>query len=53
LEAGNALAALYRKSPMFRGLADGPLRASGMYVLYQGLSGEEFFKHAWEDWVSF
>jgi hypothetical protein len=49
LEAGNALAALYRKSPMFRGLADGPLRASGMYVLYQGLSGDELLKHAWED----
>jgi len=49
LEAGNALAALYRKSPMFRGLADGSLRASGMYVLYQGLSGDELLKHAWED----
>jgi DUF218 domain len=51
LEAGNALAALYRKSPVVRGLADGPLRASGMYVLYQGLSGEELLKHAWDDCV--
>lgn len=51
LEAGNALAALYRKSPLLRGLADGLLRASGMYVLYQGLGGEELLKHAWDDCV--
>jgi len=51
LEAGNALAALYRTSPLVRGLADGPLRASGMYTLYQGLSGEELLKHAWNDCV--
>jgi hypothetical protein len=51
LEAGNALAALYRKSPSVRALADGLLRASGMYVLYQGLSGEELLKRAWDDCV--
>jgi hypothetical protein len=51
LEAGNALAALYRKSPLVRELADGPLHASGMYVLYQALSGEELLEHAWEDCV--
>jgi len=51
LEAGNALAALYRKSALVRELADGPLRASGMYVLYQGLNGEELLKHAWDDCV--
>jgi hypothetical protein len=51
IEAGNALAALYRKSPVLRGLADGPLRASGMYVLFQGSSGEELLKHAWGDCV--
>jgi hypothetical protein len=51
LEAANALAALYRRSPLVRGLADGPLSASGMYVLYQGLSGEELLKHAWNDCV--
>jgi len=49
LEAGNALAALYKKSQVVRELTDGPLRASGMYVLYQGLSGEELLKHAWDD----
>jgi hypothetical protein len=51
LEAGNALAALYRKSLLLRGLADGPLRASGMYVLYHGLGGEELLKRAWDDCV--
>jgi hypothetical protein len=51
LEAGKALAELYRTSPLVRGLVDGPLRASGMYVLYQQLSGEELLKHAWEDCV--
>jgi len=50
-EAGDALAALYRKSPLIRGLADGPLRQSGMYVLYQELSGEELLKQAWGDCV--
>jgi hypothetical protein len=50
-EAGHALGALYRKSPLVRGLADGPLRASGMYVLYQELSGEDLLKHAWDDCV--
>ncbi len=49
LEAGNALAALFQKSKVVRGLADGPLRASGMYVLYQGLNGAELLKHAWDD----
>lgn len=49
VEAGNALAALYRKSPAFREFIDGPLRASGLYVLYQDLSGKEFLKRAWED----
>jgi hypothetical protein len=51
LGAGNALAALYWKSPLLRELADGPLRAGGMYVLYQRLSGQELLKHAWEDCV--
>jgi hypothetical protein len=51
LEAGNALAALYRKSPLVRELAHGPLRASGMYIVYQGLSGEDLLKHAWDDCV--
>jgi len=49
LEAGNALAGLYRKSPLVRELTDGPLRASGMYVLYQQLSGEDLLRHAWDD----
>src|SRR5205814_7228229 len=50
-EAGDALAALYRKSPLIRGLADGPLRQSGMYVLYQELGGEALLKQAWGDCV--
>src|SRR5579871_6617915 len=48
LEAGNALAALYRKSPALRWMADHPLRASGMHVLYQDASGEELLKRAWQ-----
>jgi hypothetical protein len=51
LEAGEALAALYGKSPLVRKLVDGPLRASGMYVVYQELSGAELLRHAWADCV--
>jgi DUF218 domain len=49
VEAAQALSGLYRTSPSVRAWADGPLRASGMYVRYDALGGEEFLAHAWPD----
>jgi hypothetical protein len=46
---GQALGALYRSSAALRALADGPLRASGMYVRYHDLGGAEFVQRAWVD----
>ncbi len=48
-EAAHALAALYRSSPAVRAFTDGPLRASGMYVRYHNLSGDQLLDHAWSD----
>jgi hypothetical protein len=45
----HALAALYRSSPAIRAFADGPLRASGMYVRYQDSGGADMLAHAWTD----
>src|SRR5262249_32303762 len=39
----------YKTSPAIRELADGPLRASGMYVRYQGSEGPTFLSRAWTD----
>jgi hypothetical protein len=50
-EASHALAALYRASPAVRALTDGPLRASGVYVRYNRLSGEAFLEGAWSDCI--
>jgi hypothetical protein len=50
-DAGRALADLTRTSPAVRRLADGALRDSGMYVRYQGLSGDQLLDHAWADCI--
>jgi len=50
-EAGQALAGLYRTSPVVRRLADGPLRESGLYVRYQSLGGDQLLDHAWADCI--
>jgi hypothetical protein len=50
-EAAHALSGLYRSSPAVRAFADGPLRASGMYVRYHGHSGEELLDHAFADCI--
>lgn len=50
IEAGaHALAALYRTSTAVRSLAEGPLRAGGMYVRYGKLDGAEMLKRAFTD----
>ena len=48
-EAGAALAALYRNSPPVKQLIDGPLRASGMYIRYNNLPGDQMIASAWQD----
>ena len=50
-DAGNALAGLYRTSAAVRRLTDGALRASGMYVRYQNLTGDQLLDHAWADCI--
>src|SRR5262249_24963427 len=48
-QGAHALASLYRASAAVRTVADGPLRASGMYVRYQNSAGAEMLEHAWTD----
>ncbi len=48
-EAARALGALYSTSPAVRTLADGPLRASGMYVRYQAATGPELLERSWSE----
>jgi hypothetical protein len=48
-ESARALAALYQKSPAVRTLADGPLRASGMYIRQENLDGADLLKQAWSE----
>jgi hypothetical protein len=48
-QGAHALASLYRTSPAVRELADGRLRASGMYVRYQDFAGAEMLERAWTD----
>jgi hypothetical protein len=48
-QGGRALAALYRTSPVVRAFADGPLRASGMYVRYEDSGSAEMLQRAWTD----
>ncbi|MGA3186747.1 MAG: YdcF family protein [Bryobacteraceae bacterium] len=48
-EAAQALAALYRSSGAVREFTAGPLRASGMYVRYHNLPGDQFLERAWSD----
>jgi hypothetical protein len=48
-QGAHALASLYRTSPAIRELADGRLRASGMYVRYQDFAGAEMLERAWTD----
>jgi len=50
-EAGHALASLYRTSSAVRAFTDGPLRASGMYVRYNKLSGDELLIRAWAECI--
>ena len=50
-EASRALAALYRTSAAVRKWIDGPLRASGLYVRYNDLSGDAFLERAWSDCI--
>jgi hypothetical protein len=49
--AGDALAALYSTSAGLKSLADGQLRASGMYVRYHKAEGGELLRQAWLDCV--
>jgi hypothetical protein len=46
-KGAHALASLYRTSPAIRALADGPLRASGMYVRDGDAGGAQLLEHAW------
>jgi DUF218 domain len=48
-EASRALVGVYRSSRAVRELVDGPLRASGMYVRYEGGGGEDLLARAWSD----
>ncbi len=45
--AADALRALYRGSPGVRGLVDGPLRRSGVFIHEQSRSGEQLLADAW------
>jgi len=45
-QGAHALAALYRTSPVIRAFADGPLRASGMYVRAED-GGAQMLERAW------
>ena len=48
-EGSHALAALYRNSPALRSLTDGPLRSTGLYVRFAGLSGPDLLEQAWSE----
>jgi hypothetical protein len=48
-EAGHALAGLFRTAAAVRGFTEGPLRASGMYIRYHNLAGDQLLEHAWSD----
>lgn len=47
--AADALKRLYRDRPEVRRLVDGPLRASGLFVRYQSMAGEQLLVRAWSD----
>jgi hypothetical protein len=48
-QSARTLASLYRSSPAVGIAAQGPLRASGMYVRYQDSAGAEMLERAWMD----
>ncbi len=47
--AADALKRLYRSQPKVRRTIDGPLRASGLFVRYHSLTGEELLARGWSD----
>jgi hypothetical protein len=47
--AADALKRLYRSRPEVRRMVDGPLRASGLFVRYRSISGEELLARGWTD----
>jgi hypothetical protein len=49
--AAHAMAALYKNSAAVRAMVDGPLRASGMYIRYDNLPGDQILEHALTDCV--
>jgi hypothetical protein len=48
-EAADSMAELYRSSSAVRKFTDGPLRASGTYIRYRRLPGDQFLHNAWLD----
>lgn len=48
-EVGQALAALYEKSPAVKTLVDGPLRSSGTYIRFYDAGGAQALVRAWKD----
>jgi hypothetical protein len=47
--ATDVLKRIYRSQPEVRRTVDGPLRASGLFVRYHALAGEELLARGWSD----